>query len=359
MIPRKIGLAVALDGGTTNTRARLVRDREIVATCKRAVGVRDAVLDSARSPLASAVRESLAEAIQAGGGIQPDLIVAAGMLSAEVGLLGVPHVLAPVDSEQLAQGAAVRILPEVSDLPIIFVTGVRTPAEPGLDGWAAADVMRGEECETIGAWQLLNRGSRAEGSEQEALTAQTTNSRNVFVWPGSHTKLVEVDGSGVILRSHSTLAGELTAALANHTLLAASLEQGLPEAPDPEAARVGARLVRNVGLGRAAYLVRVSALQNQFNAHERASFLVGALIADDVDHLARHSMFRTASQVWVGGRQPQRSLYTAELRGRLESPVEELEARIVDQASTIGALGVAARLPEDLWIAATSGSARA
>ena len=51
-----------------------------------------------------------------------------------------------------------------------------------------------------------------------------TEGRGVaFVWPGSHTKLIEVDPAGRIVRSHTTLAGELLLALARHTLLAASL----------------------------------------------------------------------------------------------------------------------------------------
>ena len=83
------------------------------------------------------------------------MIVAAGMLSSEVGLTAVPHVEAPAGIDALARGVAVRLLPEVADRPIVFVPGVRTPPAPGVDGWAEADVMRGEECETVGAWTHL------------------------------------------------------------------------------------------------------------------------------------------------------------------------------------------------------------
>ena len=127
-----------------------------------------------------------------------------------------------------------------------------------------------------------------------------------FLWPGSHTKLVEVDAGRRIARSHTTLAGELTLALALHTVLAASLPDDLFEDLDPEALEAGARLVAREGLGRSAFLVRVAGLTGTFSPRERASFWLGAAIADDVAHLARHAILRGGCPVWVGGRQPQR-----------------------------------------------------
>ena len=58
-------------------------------------------------------------------------IVAAGMLSSEVGLTAVPHVEAPAGIDALARGVAVRLLPEIADRPIVFVPGVRDPARAG------------------------------------------------------------------------------------------------------------------------------------------------------------------------------------------------------------------------------------
>jgi 2-dehydro-3-deoxygalactonokinase len=327
----KNGWAVALDGGTTNTRARLCRDGRVVAVARRSVGVRDSVLAEGASALARAVREALGEVVAAAGAGSVESIVAAGMLSAEVGLASVPHVVAPAGVAELARGALLRDLPEVSDRPILFIPGVRTPPAAGTDGWAEADVMRGEECETIGAWSLLGQ-TRATDEPP---------GRAVFVWPGSHTKLVEVDEAGRIVRSHTSLAGELTQALARHTLLAASLPPELPDDPEAVAAAAGARLVARGGLGRAAFLVRIAALGGALDAHGRASFLVGAIIADDVAYLARHAMLADPGVVWVGGRQPQRGLYARMLGERLNAPVRELDQDWAEHASAVGALRVA------------------
>lgn len=334
--------AVALDGGTTNTRARLCRDGRVVAVARRAVGVRDSVLAEGASPLARAVREALDEVLAAAGSSPVSSIVAAGMLSAEVGLANVPHVVAPAGVAELAQGAQLRELPEVSDQPILFIPGIRTPPAAGTDGWAEADVMRGEECETIGAWSLLGQSG--------------TPGRAVFVWPGSHTKLVEVDEAGRIVRSHTSIAGELTQALARHTLLAASLPPELPDDPDAEAVAAGARLVGRGGLGRAAFLVRIAALGGALDAHGRASFLVGAIVADDAAHLARHAMLVDPEVVWVGGRQPQRGLYARMLGERINAPVRELDHDWAEHASAVGALRVAEAFARGSWQASAGRS---
>ena len=130
-----------------------------------------------------------------------------------------------------------------------------------------------------------------------------------FVWPGSHSKLVEVDGQGRITRSQTTLAGELIQSVARHTLIAASLPAELPRALDIETAEAGARATQGQGLERAAFLVRVAALPGTMSPEQLASFWVGAVVADDAGHLARHPILARSPPVWVGGREPLRSLY--------------------------------------------------
>ncbi len=186
-------------------------------------------------------------------------------------------------------------LPEIAAMPIYVVPGVRTPAADGPDGWFEADVMRGEECETLGTFAAMAADGRIGPGQWSA-----------FLWPGSHTKLVEVDPSGRITRSHTTLAGEFLQAASRHTILAASLPEAMPDDPDPDAVAAGARAVERDGLGRAAFLVRIAALTDSFDAHSRASFWIGATVAADVLALAHHGILVRDRPVWIGGRQPLR-----------------------------------------------------
>lgn len=321
-------LAVAVDGGTTNTRARLIREGRVIATARRSVGVRDTVLSSDANPLADVVRAAIEEVIVRGGGEPPARIVAAGMLSSEVGLLSIPHVLAPAGVDELAGGVKSFALPGLAGPVIQIIPGIRTPPMNGPDGWMDADVMRGEECETLGAWRALSR----------------IPDRNVaFLWPGSHTKLVAVDPSGRITRSHTTLAGEMTATLARHTLLAASLPAELPIEPRKEALEAGARAAEHAGLGRAAFLVRIAALTESLDPEERAAFWIGAVIAEDARWLSAHPILAGGCPVWVGGRQPQRSLYAQALSRLRLGSVEMLDDELAEHASACGALAVALR----------------
>jgi 2-dehydro-3-deoxygalactonokinase len=334
-------LAIALDGGTTNTRARLVKGGRIVATARREIGVRDTVLGdrASRESLAGAVREVIEEVRSAHGTLTGDagmpaavgLVVASGMLTSEVGLVTVPHVDAPAGLEELAGGVVVRSLPEVTADRIHFVPGLRTLPDDGPDGWMRADVMRGEECETFGALQeLRHRG--LSGQSEEGLA---------FVWPGSHTKLVEVDGQGRIIRSQTSLAGEFLQAIARHTLIAASLPAKLPDRLDPDAAEAGARAVLDQGLERAAFLVRVAALRETMSQDLRAAFWIGAVVADDVKHMVRHPILVAGRPVFVGGREPLRAWYTRWLGRFHDGPVGSLDDDLADGASASGALLVA------------------
>jgi 2-dehydro-3-deoxygalactonokinase len=339
-IPQAYTRVIALDGGTSNTRARLILDGRVVATARRTVGVRDSVLGD-RSPgqsLAEAIRDVIVGAAGTGDGPErdptapplPDLIVASGMLSSEVGLLAVPHVFAPAGLAELAGAVVSRTLPQVWSRPIHFVPGVRTPADNGPDGWMQADLMRGEECETLGALTELARRSLIEPGEQGM----------VLVWPGSHTKLVQVGEHGRITRSQTTLAGELIQSVARHTLIAASLPAELPTVLDVEMTDAGGRASQKLGLARAAFLVRVASVLGTMSQDQRASFWIGAVVAHDVGHLARHSILAQPLPVWVGGRQPLRSLYARWLAGALQRAVSPLDDEISETASALGALAI-------------------
>lgn len=323
-------LVIALDGGTTNTRARLVDagTHQVLATARRAVGLRDAAsaTSGAPSPLALAVAACLAELEthpRLAGWTVP--IVASGMITADGGLCPVPHVLAPAGRQALAAGMLQRTLPELGGRTVHFIPGVRTPAAEGPDGWTLADVMRGEECEALGACRLLGEPSEPW----------------VFLSPGSHTKLVALDAQGQITASFTTLAGELCAAVAGHTLIAASLPPDWPEALDPEAIEAGRRLADQAGLGRAGFAVRLAALTGSLTADQRAAFWLGAVVADDVRSLSAHPLLAGSVPVVVGGRQPQRGLYGRWLAQRHGGPVRALDDDQAERASALGALGVA------------------
>ncbi len=323
-------LAIAIDGGTTNTRARLVRGDRILATARRSVGARTTVLEASRSPLAAGIRDAVLEAAAAARGERIELVTAAGMLGSEAGLIAVPHVDAPAGIAELARGIVVYREPIGLDQPVVVVPGVKTPPAQGPKGWIEADVMRGEECETLGARLLLDR----DRPDREK-AAET------YVWPGSHTKIVHVNLSGKITSSFTTLAGEFTSAIAKHTLISSSLPIDWPETLDHDSVRLGMEACRHDGLGRAAFLVRIAALQGNLDANQRFAFWLGGVVESDVASVAARIDRTPSKRIWIGGREPLRSLYAERLTEALGSSVSILSDDVADRAAAIGAAAVA------------------
>lgn len=324
---------IAVDGGTTNTRARLMVGDRVVETRKRSAGARDSVLSSEEKPLHRAVRDLIREVSAPLGGDRPAVIVAAGMIGSESGLKAIPHVPAPASLEDLAAGAEVVAFAEIDNLPILFIPGVRTPPGPGPEGWLDADVMRGEETETFGA-MLMGLGSIAP-------TAGDPSAGVAYLWPGSHAKLVETDAAGRITRSFTTLGGELMAAVAGHTLVAASLPKVWPETPAKAGVDAGLRAGVSQGLARAGFLTRIAALLHVMDEPTRAGFWLGACVAADVDCLAQSAIGRSVREIRIGGRSALRSVYGDAWRARGGPAIVELSDDVSEHASAVGAAAVA------------------
>ena len=302
--------AIALDGGTTNTRARLLHGHRIIATSRRSVGVRDTVLGDPVQPapqatdpapakeapgqphrdrLVRAVREvveevarALVPATMAPGDVgsareHPEFIVASGMLSSEVGLVAIPHLSAPAGLDELARGVAVVDLPEVAAMPIYVVPGVRTPAGDGTDGWFEADVMR--------------RGMRDSGSLRGISGPGADRARPVaglplagFAYQAGRSRPLGTDHAQPYDTGRRVAPGRREAYAPG-----GQPARGLPDDPDPERRGGRACAVESGGLGRAAFLVRIAALIGRLDPRRRASFWIGATVSADVIGLAASS----------------------------------------------------------------------
>ncbi|MHB1557349.1 MAG: hypothetical protein ACYC61_07705, partial [Isosphaeraceae bacterium] len=68
-----------------------------------------------------------------------------------------------------------------------------------------------------------------------------------------------------------------------------------------------------------------------------------AVVAADVDSLITHPILEPGRTIFVGGREPLRSLYTDLLKCRHDGPVVTLDETLSQAASALGALAVADR----------------
>ena len=265
---------VTLDGGTTNTRVSLVVGGNILQTVKIPMGAR-ACIDNA-AVLRGEIRAAIDTLLSAHALKESDVerILASGMITCEFGLCHLPHVTAPAGLRELHESMHEVLLPDISAIPFVFIRGVKSVGA----GLRDTDMMRGEEAELMGILQ--------DGSE-----------KTLYVLPGSHSKLIETDADGRILRFSTMLTGEMIASLSQGTILKDAVDLSIEEF-DKDFLTEGCLYATERGLNEALFKTRV--LKNLFSAtrEEVYSFFLGAVLAAEIACIRASDCAR----VVIGGR---------------------------------------------------------
>ena len=259
---------LTIDTGTTNTRTKLWSEGEVVAFSSIEVGVRDTSITGSKEKLQAGVKQAIVETLSNAkcDADQVDLFLAAGMITSNVGLIEVPHVVAPAGVMDLAEGMASANIPEVLDWPIWFVPGIKNDVPTVTpENCEAMDIMRGEEVETFGILEHV-------GTKGPAL----------LILPGSHTKFVHVDEKGQVTACVTTIAGELLSVITNGTILASALNHSFATTVDEKMVLLGAAEVQAVGLNRTCFSVRILDQFTDLSYEEKASYLAGAVVGTDL-----------------------------------------------------------------------------
>jgi 2-dehydro-3-deoxygalactonokinase len=198
------------------------------------------------------------------------------MITSSLGLEEVPYVAAPAGRRELSVHVREICRPDISDLRILLVPGIKT----GLDAEnetqvARMDIMRGEETVCVG---LLSMGKLA--AEETLLNL------------GSHWKAIRIDADGRLVSSVTTLSGELIHAVQSQTILASALPQGRLENPDLDWVDAGMNEQRKSGIARALFCVRLLQQQGRSTEGQRLAYLAGACIASDLDPWLKAGAFQ-------------------------------------------------------------------
>ena len=278
---------IFLDVGTTNARAYLVDGTNVLARANASVGVRDSARDGNNSRLKETLRDIIRSLVSRDSGAKPSAVVGAGMISSSLGLAEVPHVPAPASLTDIASAIRTFSFPEITDLPVLLVPGVRTgkPADGASVG--NTDIMRGEETICLG---LLSIG-------QLHPPATVINL-------GSHWKAIEIDAQNRVAASVTSLSGEMIHAIQTETILASAVQQGKPSKIDNDWVAQGMAEQRASGLARAMFCVRLLEQARRGTLVRRMSFLLGAFIASDLDTLLRKNILAPDRAVVLVGPTP-------------------------------------------------------
>lgn len=306
-------MIITIDGGTTNTRFYLADPSGIIAARKISIGIRDTVVQGP-APLRRAAADCIRGLIEETA-IIPEAVVASGMIGSENGLFVCPHLTAPIDAAGVASALCKTAMPDIGNFPFYFVPGVKTFGDGTDIPLGKMDIMRGEETELFGLRHIMN-----------------ITGKSIFVLPGSHLKVIDVDENGFITGFRTSLSGELLRAAAEHTLLSASLNGVYPDTAEGDWLAAGCDYARMRGLPEALFKVRILSKYCADATPERQfSFLLGAILQMDADRIAEES-----GPIYIGGSNPFRDALYNLLRDRAD--VNRIPPEISETASSAGAV---------------------
>ena len=328
-----------IDCGTTMTRIYIVdENQQIIASGRKKVGVRDTSITGSRDTLRSGVTELFFEVLEENRipDKQVEFAIASGMITSEVGLIEIPHLVAPVGLHQLSEGIQEVNDPAVLPIrrPVYFVRGVRNhyPENARAQDLRQVDFMRGEEVQCIG---IMRSRDLPYPCNLVALS--------------SHTKIMHINRQAQIEASFTTISGQFYEAIVNSTNIGKSIipVEGEEEGgySDEELIQVATDCVRHAGLGRTMLMPRFLQVLMKTNSHERQVFIDAAIAADDLN------TFREAREQGYGadyyllyGHESRCKMYTYMLRQEFGShlTVESIyDKEELDQLTVTGSIAVA------------------
>lgn len=263
-----------IDCGTTFTRIFFISEGAIVASGARKVGVRDSTLTGTNDTLREGITALYFDVLKENSIQESDVefIVASGMITSEDGLKEIPHLIAPVGLQELAQGVvsveAGELIP--TTCPFYFVPGVknRYPECSDASVLPEIDFMRGEEVQCMG------------------ILREKVETPCCIVALSSHTKIIYIDRDQKIHSSITTISGQLFEAIVSSTNIGKSIvpvEGETAGGYDPEQlVDLAQSCVAECGLSRALMMPRFLQILLESNSDERALFANAAIAADDI-----------------------------------------------------------------------------
>ena len=266
-----------IDCGSTNTRVYILNgDSKIVSNAFRKVGVRNTSMTGSTDELRDGLCEAIFEAVEKAG-VKPSDIeyaIASGMITSEIGLMEIPHLVAPVGIEDLAKNVKIvrgrEIMP--FDIPIMFIRGIRNNYGDNatLADINNVDFMRGEETQVVGILDDLKLKEPV----------------NVLVL-SSHTNIIHTNKDGKVEACMTTLSGQLFEAIINQTNVGKSLAECTKEESGgytfEEIVEIAANCVHTTGLVRCFLIPRFMQVLLKTNYKERHTFIDAAIAVDDMN----------------------------------------------------------------------------
>ena len=297
---------ITIDGGTTSTRVNLFKNGEILDTVKLNIGARIAI--EKREEYTNAIKGAIDQITFRNSVDNIERILASGMITCEFGLCNLPHIKTPAGIEELHATMYETTIEEISDIPFVFMRGVKTDNED-VDGF---DMMRGEETELMG---LMHK----------------KYGKCIYVLPGSHSKIINTDNEGRIVSFSTMLTGEMIASLSQYTILKDAVDLRVNKT-NGEYLLKGYEYAKTEGVNKALFKVRI--LKNNFNCskEETYSFFMGIILCDEISNIIQTDV----ETVVIGGKEQIKKAIALILREKSDKNIIEIDEKTVELSTSVG-----------------------
>lgn len=265
---------IYMDSGTSNTRAYLLSDFQLIDTAAINVGTKDSAIAGNNSVLLSAMKECYDKLLADNGLKDSDIegLWASGMVTNTFGIIEVEHISVPVDGQKLLDRIYVHHEDKFFKREMMLICGAKT-AQPGeivtTDNIGQMNNVRGEEIEVVG---MVAAGILPK--ERDC----------VMISPGSHTHLCHVV-NGAMVDIVSNFTGELNYAIKKDTILGGELSDKEIEM-DPENVKKGYQYLKQYGICRALYIIHATKVFNVCSDEIRSQIMAGIISGSVIDMLA-------------------------------------------------------------------------
>jgi len=274
---------IYVDSGTSNTRAYLIKDFELIDTAAVSVGTKDSAISGSNCVLLSAMKECYDKLLINNGLQDRDIegLWASGMVTNTFGIIEVEHVSVPVDAHKLLDSIYIHYEDKFFKRKMMLIRGAKT-ARPGeavtIDNISRMNNVRGEEIEVVG---MVATGILPKGKDC------------VMISPGSHTHICHVV-NGAIVDIVSNFTGELNYAIKKDTILGGELsdkETGM----EPEYVNKGYQYLKRYGICRALYITHATKVFDVCSDEIRSQIMAGIVSGSVIGLLAMR-----IAEAWKG-----------------------------------------------------------
>lgn len=257
---------IYFDSGTSNTRAYLLKDNNVIDTMKKNIGSKDSSIAGSNLVLIEGLKQLYDQLLENNKLHDKEImdIYASGMITSPFGIIEVSHLSTPVSLQKLYNGIYTHYESECFERDIHLIRGVKTvPDDFQADKYNIPTVnnMRGEEIEIFGILANLSDDWKVG---------------NIAIFlPGSHTHIAYVK-NGILYDILSTFSGELFHAISTETILSSSIYSHT-EQLDEEMVSYGFKCLKQYGVNRALYIVHAMKIFGASDNVERKSYLEGVI----------------------------------------------------------------------------------